>query len=473
MNSRRPPADSAAATMSRGVKDSMGGLSGGVSRRALIGGGAAAFGCALQTHRAAAETFGAASTLQFDYPSGLRLVVKSARSSPLATIQVWIRAGGFLETPLNSGTAHVIEHLVFKGGEARAPGELDESVEQLGGVLEAQTDKDWTRFSCTVASRYVTRVLKSISESLTRPAFRPADWDAERSVIQAEIAQHRSEPASVVQEELYALAYANHPYRMDVRGQASGLSRLDLADVRTYYNAHYHGGNLTVIVCGDVDPAEMQREVGLAFGAEKPRTAPYKLALPAAEAPCATAKEKLLRRPGGTAYLGLAYAAPSVADRPDVYVMDVILTLLENRAIGRLPRALRGIPGFQASYQTLRQAGLFVLVAATPPDSARAVDALVRRELDLLKEPSLSDDEVGLAVRALHGNFVMENETLRDQAGTLGYYEAIDSWKFAMTYLERIREVRAGQVQAVARTYFQHERRVMVIADNPAARGNS
>jgi zinc protease len=204
------------------------------------------------------------------FPSGLRLVVKEAHATDLACVQVWVRAGGFQESATSSGTAHVIEHLVFKGTEVRGPGAIDAEIENLGGLLEASTDKDWSRFGCTVAGRFAPQVIQIIGDAVRKPQFRPADWEAEKPVILEEIAQVRISPESYVGAQLYELAFDKHPYRLDVRGTAPNVSRLNLDTVRAAYKRSYAPGNMTMVVVGHVETAAIERAVSAALGSEPP-----------------------------------------------------------------------------------------------------------------------------------------------------------------------------------------------------------
>src|SRR5205807_2652539 len=104
-------------------------------------------------------TLDAASIHETVFPNGLRLVTREAHGADLVAVQVWVRAGGFLEEPANSGFAHVIEHLVFRGTEKRGPGTVDQEVEDLGGELTAMTEKDWTMFGTTVASQHAMKIV--------------------------------------------------------------------------------------------------------------------------------------------------------------------------------------------------------------------------------------------------------------------------------------------------------------------------
>src|SRR3954468_9032360 len=93
-----------------------------------------------------------------------------------AAIQVWIKAGGFLEDQTTSGYAHVIEHLVFKGTQRRGPGAIDEEIESLGGNLPAPTEKDWTMYGTTVASQHALHVIDVLGDALRHPRFQTSDF---------------------------------------------------------------------------------------------------------------------------------------------------------------------------------------------------------------------------------------------------------------------------------------------------------
>ena len=396
------------------------------------------------------------------FPSGLRLVVKESRASELAAVQVWIRAGGFLEEADSAGMAHAIEHLVFKGTETRGPGSIDDEVENLGGSLDAATEKDWTRFSCTIAGRYAGKVLGVMGDTVRNPKFRAEDFEAEKPVILEEINQLPLNPEAVVARTLYQLAYKTHPYRNDVRGTPQFLRKLDLEAVRSYYRKHYTPANMTVVVVGNVDPAAIERTVRTAFLADQPAKGPAQQLSPDERA-CAKPERVEMSTPFRVGFVGIAFPAPSVKEEPDVYAMDLLLTMLEHGGSGRLPRALRGVGGVEASFETRRQAGLISVVAATPADGTEAVEGLLRRELDFVATHAIPAPELALAKRMLRGSYALDNETYTGQASSLGYYASIDRWQFAADYLAKVEAVTAEQVQAVAAKYLDPKHTVTVL----------
>lgn len=396
------------------------------------------------------------------FPSGLRLVVKESRATDLASVQVWVRVGGYLEDSKTSGTAHVIEHLVFKGSESRGPGAIDDEVENVGGMLEAATDKDWSRFSCTIAGRHVGKIISVVGDALRNPRLKLEDFQAEKPVILEEISQVPLNPQANIARALYQLAYANHPYKLDVRGTPELINKLDIEAVRTFYRKHYVPANMVVVVVGNVDPAGVERAVRAAFLADQP-AAKSTAAPPVDERACAKPQRVEVGTPLAAGFVGIAYPAPGAKDVPDVYAMDLLLTMLEHGGVGRLPRALKATGAVEVSFETRRQPGILSVIAVTGPNNVEQVEAMLRRELDFVASRSIPAAELVFAKRLLHGSYVQDNETYAGQASSLGYYAAIDSWEFAADYLAKVDAVTVEQVQEVAKKYLDPAHTVAVL----------
>jgi zinc protease len=405
------------------------------------------------------------------FPSGLRLLVKEARATDLVSVQVWIQAGGFLEDERSCGVAHTIEHLIFRSSGTRGPAAVDSEIENLGGLLEASTEKDWTRFACTVNGRYVAKVLNVTAEALLKPQFRQEDLDAERPLVMEEISGVALDPQANLARALHHLAFKKHPYGLDVRGIPRVVDQLKIEEVEAFYRKHYLPSRMTVVVVGDVDPAGVERVVRAAFAADRPGPKPAPLALPPPERACEKPERLVLPTDFRAGYVGIAFPAPSVTDLPDVHAMDVLLTIMDNGDSGRLHRLMKDIGVVKATYETRRQPGLFSVIAAAPRMEPEQVEALLRKEVEQLRVHPVPEAELALAKRALRGAYALDNETYSGQAATLGYYAAIDRWQFACEYLEKVEAVTAEQVQEVARKYLHPDHTVAVLLKprNPGA----
>jgi zinc protease len=451
--------------VTKGIPE-LGAASRGLTRRKLLSRSALLLGSSLSGLCLAAPartgTLDPSKIKETVFPNGLRLIVKESRATDLAAVQVWIRAGGFLEDENTTGTAHAVEHLVFKGSDTGGPGSLDGEIENLGGLLEAHTEKDWSRFSCTVSGRFVGKVLTVIADALRKPRFRIEDWETEKPVIREEIQSSQLNPDTAMAQVLFGLAFKKHPYRLDVRGTDLVVNNLDIQQVRAFYQKHYVPANMIVVVVGDVDPAGVERAARAAFQGDQP-AAKTAAQFPPDERACEKAERRAIATGYFSGYVGLAYPAPSVKEDPDTYAMDLLLTMLEHGGAGRLPRAMRGQGGIKATYETRRQACLFTVVAATGRQETEAVEAILRSELDFISKRPIPAEEIAYAKRALHGSFALDNEPYGGQAGTLGYYASIDRWQFAAEYLDKVRAITPEQVQATAQKYLDSEHSVAVL----------
>jgi zinc protease len=395
------------------------------------------------------------------FPSGLRLLVKEAHGADLASIQVWIRAGGFLEDESTTGYAHVIEHLVFKGTDRHGPGDIDQTIEDLGGELSATTEKDWTMYGTTVASPHAMRVIEVLGDALRNAKLRPADYKVEQRALLDEIGEVLGDPERLAATALFRMAFQRHPYARDARGTPRVVQNLKLDALHAHFLKYYVPQNMTVVVVGDVTPTAVEQHVRKAFAADAAPTAPavrqepYKL--PEPETACQKPRRETLDTPFGAAYVGLAFPAPGAGDQPDVYAMDLILTLLEHAPYGRLPAALRGKASVKASFETRRQPGLLTILAQVDPSLREVVEKTLRDEIQRLIDQPPPAAELEFTKRVLAGSYALENETFSGQAGTLGFYAAINQWQFATTYLERVQRVTPEQLQATIKKYLSLE----------------
>jgi zinc protease len=420
---------------------------------------------------AAAGTLDARSIQEHTLPNGLQVLIKESHAADLVALQYWVRAGSYTDSAPTAGTAHFIEHLWFKGTTRRPAGSVDLEIEDLGSLLEAETDKDWSVVRTTVASQYTGKALDVIADLAQHPRFQSEDIELERRVILDEIATTRADPIRFLVRQLFAAAFPSHPYRLEVTGSPETVLAIQPAQIQDYFRKHYGLSNATLLIVGDVQPAEILRQVKALFSAPgPPRPRPTPSPLERSTVP-PESRRQVRTSPFQGGYFGVAYPAPGMEAREDVYAMDVLVTLLEQSPWGRLPAALRGkATALRAAYQTLRQPGLLTITVQSSPEELDDVERVVLDEVRKLRESPPSAAELDGTKRILTGTYAIENETFAGQARTLGYYAAIDGWEFACSYLDEIRKVTAEQVQQAAARYLAADRAVSVILRPSAER---
>ena len=403
--------------------------------------------------------------------SGLKVIVQEDHSTDLVAIDIWVRAGSINETDETNGMSHFIEHLLFRTTEKRGPGQIDMEIESLGASAEARTSKDWAHFFTVVARGYLDKALDILSDAVSHPKFRPEDIEHERGVILDEIAERDSDPSEVLRSQVCRAVYTVHPYRLSAEGTRDSVSKITRQMIVGYYNRLYVPNNTFVILVGDVAPSDGIAAVRKAFAdfaksAPKPAAAAPDVSIP--KEPARTEQARVVvKRSTRLAYLAVAFLAPSVKDRPDVYAMDLLMSHLGVGYQSWLAAELRDKQKLavqvSSDFLTQRDPGLAVLtVVAEPAKVEKAEEAIFAKIAELRSRP-LSDGELARARRSVEGGYAFDVETFTGRATTLGFYEAIDSFEFARSYIENIRKVTSEDVLALAKKYLDPDRAVVVV----------
>ncbi|TRW99625.1 insulinase family protein [Paracoccus sp. M683] len=197
----------------------------------------------------------------FTLPNGLETVVIEDHRAPVVVQMVWYRIGSADEAPGKSGIAHYLEHLMFKGTDKLAPGELSKTVTANGGKDNAFTSYDYTAYFQRIASDRLPLIMEMESDRMANLKIGEDDWQAERDVVLEERAQRTdSDPRALFGEERNAVQFYNHPYGRPVIGWRAEMEGLTRDDALAWYDAHYAPDNAILILAGDVTP-ERAREL--------------------------------------------------------------------------------------------------------------------------------------------------------------------------------------------------------------------
>ena len=197
----------------------------------------------------------------FTLPNGLETVVIEDHRAPVVVQMLWYKIGSADEQPGKSGIAHYLEHLMFKGTDKLAPGELSKTVTANGGMDNAFTSYDYTAYFQRIASDRLPLIMEMEADRMANLQIGEDDWQAERQVVLEERAQRiDSDPASIFAEERAATLYYNHPYGRPVIGWRAETEALTRDDAIAWYDEHYSPNEAVLILAGDVTP-EKAREL--------------------------------------------------------------------------------------------------------------------------------------------------------------------------------------------------------------------
>lgn len=204
----------------------------------------------------------------FTLDNGMDVVVIEDTRAPVVVQMVWYKAGSADELPGASGVAHFLEHLLFKGTDTLAPGELSATVARNGGSDNAFTSYDYTAYFQRVAADRLELMMRMEADRMVNIRLSDDDILTERDVVIEERNQRtENDPGALFREQRRAAQFLNHRYGVPIIGWQSEMVSLDLDDALTYYRMNYAPNNAILVVAGDVRPDEVRALAETYYGA--------------------------------------------------------------------------------------------------------------------------------------------------------------------------------------------------------------
>ena len=397
-------------------------------------------------------------------PNGLTVIAQEDHAAELVGIDIWVKAGTRFETADNNGVSHFLEHLLFGATEKRKAGDMDREMESLGATLNAHTHRDYTHFSTTISSRFLTKALDIFADAFLHSQFPAENVELERLVILDEIARKQSNPIAVCRDLLAARVFGSHPYRLPLEGTIQSIRRITRDDILDYYRRCYVPANIAIVLVGDFDKSAVISAVATAFEGASGTIAAKPPAPKAVTQPSPV--EESVKMDFKSSYLAIGFLGPPAASIEDVCAMDVLLTYLGQGHYSWLTNELRNKHGIvgeaSADFVTQHDPGLINIIAsAKPADLPKAREAILAKLTQMSTSPVETFD-IDRAKRSLLGQYAFQNETVGGRAGTLGFYYAVSDASFAARYEAMVQAVTPEAVMQVAKKYMDPAKAVIV-----------
>ena len=330
-------------------------------------------------------------------PNGLTVIVQEDRSAPVASVQAWCATGSIEEDQhLGAGLSHILEHMLFKGTKTRSANQIAQSIQDVGGYINAYTSFDRTVFWIDVPKDGVSTALEVLTDAMMNSALPPEQYNKEQEVIRREFAMGMDDPDRMAALLLFATAYQRHPYRFPVIGELEIYNQLTQEQVMQYYKTRYVPNNLTFVVVGDVDAQKVRQQLTELF---KPY--PEKSLKPVfipSEPPQLGRREVHREFSTELTHLSMAWHIPEVTS-PDVPALDLLSTILGDGRSSRLYRRVReeaGLAfGISAFSYTPGDPGLFGIDATLDPKKREAAEQLALQIVDEVKQTGVTAERIG------------------------------------------------------------------------------
>lgn len=398
--------------------------------------------------------------------NGLTLIHQCTPGTPVAAVDVWVKAGAIVEPDEWSGMAHFLEHMIFKGTERLAPGAFDLAIEQRGGITNAATSHDYAHYFITTAAQHLEETLPYLSELLLYAAIPDSEFDRERQVVLEEISQSYDNPDWLAFQALNETIYQRHPYGRPILGTEETLIARSPAEMRRFHRAHYQPENMTVVLVGDIPQSAAIDLVSQTF-----HSFPVPLVCPKlvaeAEPPITDIRRQELYLPRlEQARLLMAWIGPGVDSQSQeidqqlqaAYGLDLLSVLLAEGRTSRLVWELREerhlVQAIGSSFSLQRESGLFTISAWLDPENLERVEAIICDRLSQLATTPISEAELARCKRLLCNDYAFSTETPGQLAGLYGYYSILAEPQIATTYPQRLQAIQASDLQRLASHYL-------------------
>ena len=322
------------------------------------------------------------------------MVSLDLEDAPLVCIELWCRAGSGFEGPGESGLAHFLEHMVFKGSTQLGPGEFDRRIEALGGSSNAATGFDDVHYHLLIPPEAAAEGLTLLLDLVLAPQLAAAEFELERQVVLEELAQSEDQPDEVALQQLLRLGCAPHPYGEPILGHRQQLLEHSVAGMRDFHRRLYGANRCVLAITGALDAA----------GLEAPLSTCQLTRLAALTEPPAV--PRLALQPGfqrvhlprlESARLLMAWGMPPAGDLHGVMGADLITSLLaegrRSRLVDRLREQLRLVESVDLDLHVMEGGSLALLEAICEPEDLPAVRQEIAAVLQQLAEEGSSDPE--------------------------------------------------------------------------------
>jgi len=378
------------------------------------------------------------------------------------TIGVWLTRGSRHETDAESGVAHFVEHMLFKGTTTRSAQQIAQSIDSIGGQLDAFTSKEYAAYYVKVMDEHVPVALDLLSDLVMRPALAPADVEKEQSVILEEIKMVEDAPDDLVHEMFAAQFWSRHPLGRPILGTPETVTSFRSSGLRGYFERTYVAPNLVITAAGRLDHARVRDLVERVFEGLRPAR-PGPAVDPPEVTPGLATRSKEIEQ--SHICIGTVACPQTHPDRHATYVLNTILGGSMSSRLFQHIREERGLAyAVFSNLTSFSDAGMLTVYAGCAPDKVNDVVRLALAELRALREAPVPADELARARDHLKGSLMLSLESTSSRMSNLARQEIYFGRQFTLDeVLASIERVTADDVLRVARDMFRDESVVATI----------
>lgn len=385
--------------------------------------------------------------------NGVRIVTEKLPGVRSVAIGIWVGAGSRHESDHNSGISHFIEHLFFKGTKKRTASEIAESLDSVGGQLNAFTTKEFTCYYAKILDEHLDLAIDVLTDMFFNSKFQEEAIEKERGVIEEEIRMYEDTPDELIHDLFIKTVWPENPLGRPILGTIDSLKQITREDIISYMNDAYIPQKIVVAVAGNIDHFEVQNKLKPIFEGIKSKNSTISV-----DSPVTRTDVSNIYRKTGQVQICLGTEGLSNLDER-LYSVYIINSVMGGGLSSRLVQSIRedrGLAYSVYSYHTsFSDTGLFTFYAGTSPKKYNEVIGLLLQEIRRITAEGITEKELKSTKEQLKGNLFLGLESVSSRMTRLGRTElSMNKIITPEEVVEKISAVTLEEIHKAAKDLF-------------------
>lgn len=386
--------------------------------------------------------------------NGMTVLVDSVENAKSVSISYFVKTGSYNEKKYPAGISHFIEHMLFKGTKNRTARDINEAIDFVGGVMNAYTDYNITKYYCIMPYDQWRVGADVFSDMIWNHTIPKDELEKERTVILEEIKMYNDDPRSVAYDNLHAEMHKNYPERQSIIGTSDSVKSITREDILAYIEEFYQPDNIVLVVTGNVSEEEVIEFVNNYPVSRKGTTNKIKSNF---KPDILNSDTKVINKDIEQAHLSFGLFVPK-QNKKDAYTADLISSLFGGSMSSRLVRIIREEKGLaytvSVSYYDFIDGGYIYGYVGLESGKVQSVKDIIIEEFEKLASEIVSEDELDKIKANNNGQFMLSLEkpsSVNDYVGRQYVSgESIDP----ESYVSSIKNVSSTDIQDFAKKHF-------------------
>lgn len=356
---------------------------------------------------------------KYTLDNGLVIVGEEIKHVNSVSFGVWIDVGSRYEDEYTNGMSHFIEHMLFKGTKNRTAKKIAEEIDNLGGHINAFTSKETTCYYVKMIDEHIESGIDILADMILNPLFLDEDLSKERSVILEEINMYEDSPEDLAHDMLVEMIYKNQGIGRNILGTRSSLEKIKRENMMDFFNKHYVPNNCVISICGNFNFENMVELIEQKFKGWNNKKGKN------IDINNCNFNLGIVTRNKDIEQMNLCMGLEGIGlESEDIYALSIVNNIFGSSMSSRLFQNIREEQGTVYSiysYLTLNKGlGVFNISSSMSEKNIYTVYNSIVNEIKLIREFSLTKEEIKRSKEQLKGNYILGLESTSSRMMSMG-----------------------------------------------------